>query len=38
MYKIEFDTNFFKSYKKVIKGDKVLEKQFLKAIKQLVNL
>lgn len=35
MYKIEFDIKFSKSYKKVIKGNQILEKQFLKVTKQL---
>jgi len=35
MYKIEFDIEFAKSYKKLIKGNSQLEKQFLKTIKLL---
>jgi|688.fasta_scaffold139235_2 mRNA-degrading endonuclease YafQ of YafQ-DinJ toxin-antitoxin module len=35
MYAVQFDVNFTKSYKKVIKGNAVLEKKFIKSIKLL---
>lgn len=35
MYAVQFDVNFAKSYKKVIKGDEILEKRFIKCIKLL---
>ncbi len=35
MYNIKFDIDFDKSYQKLIKGNKILEKKFLKTITNL---